>query len=65
MKDVSLHHDKCAILKIFVNKKMSGLLHGSRGERIHTIFGIGVVGGHPVTDLAPGSLKEKWSLRSA
>lgn len=64
MKDISLHRDKCAILKIFVSKKMSGLLHGSLGKRTHTVFGIGIAGGRPITDLAPGALKKKWSLRS-
>ena len=27
MKKVNLHHDKCAILKIFINKKTLGILH--------------------------------------
>ena len=27
MKKVNLNHDKCAILKIFVNKKTSVILH--------------------------------------
>lgn len=63
-KDVRLHHDKCAILKIFVNKNMSGLLNGRLGRRTHTVFGRGIVGGHPIPDLAPGSLKKMWSLWS-
>lgn len=42
----------------------AGLLRGSLGKRMHTISGVGIVGGRPVTDLATGSLRKKWSLRS-
>lgn len=52
MKEVGLHDDKCAILKICVKKKMPGLLHCSTGKRMGNVPGMSLAGGDPGTEPA-------------
>ena len=54
MKEVGLHDDKCAILKICVKKKMPGLLHCSTGKRTGNVPGMSLAGGDPGTEPGRG-----------